>query len=55
MHRLFVPGSLKTQRDFRRPDSSDYLGQETDDAVDAAAYSAAFMLQKSTDFRRYAQ
>jgi hypothetical protein len=43
---------LKTQRDFDWRDLSDYLGQETDDAIDAAAYPAVFMLQKSADSPR---
>jgi hypothetical protein len=52
MHRLFVPGPLKTQRNFDQLDSADDLGQETGDAINAATYPAAFMLQKSADFRR---
>jgi hypothetical protein len=49
MHRLFVPEPLKTQRNFDWLDSSADLGQETGDAVDVAAYFAAFLLQKTLD------
>jgi hypothetical protein len=49
MHRLFVLGPLKTQRNFQLPDSSDLQAKDVGGTACAAAHPAAFMLQKSVD------